>query len=254
MNDQVVPWLPPASPADVAAVLTELSTPWLADWLAGSASAQVGPATRSALRQLAWFGDETVQVGCEAAARTSLGQALCAGLGDESNPVDQQVFEQVAARACADLASRLGASSGGPREHASGPVAPALETCLTLAPADRSWTLALALAPGALNRLRQSAARSGKIPELGSMATALAKERCRLGLQFGATSLSAANLAQLEVGDVIAFTSKTDEALPVVIEGHRAGHGAARLAQGDEGLRVTMTAPVSMDALGGQRQ
>lgn len=250
MNDQVVPWLPPAGPADVAALLTELSASWLTEWLAGSQSAQAGPAIRSALRQLAWFGDEAVQVGCEAAAQVRLGQALCAGLGDESNPVDQQVLEHVAARACADLASRLGAGPASTEVQASGPVAPALDTCLTLAPADRSWTLALALAPGALNHLRKNAARSGKVPELGSMSAALAKEKCRLGLAFGAANLSAADLAQLEAGDVIAFTSKTDAALPVVIEGHRARQGAARLAQVEEGLRVTVTTPVSMDVLG----
>jgi flagellar motor switch/type III secretory pathway protein FliN len=253
MNDQSTPWLPPANPADVEALLTKFSASWLTDWFAGSRAAHAGPATRSALRQLAWFGDAEVQIGCESAAQARLGQVLCGGLGDGTNPVDTQVLAEVAARACTDLAGRLGAQNTGQEECAAGPVSPTLENCLALAPADRSWTLAIVLSQGALNRLRQRSARSGKVPDLGSMAKALAGEPCRLGLQFGVTSLSAAELAQLEVGDVIAFSSKTDAALPMVVEGHRAKQGAASLTQVDEGLLVTMTAPVSRDVQGVER-
>lgn len=249
MSQSAKPWLPSAASAELAALLAKVTSPWLARWLSGGAALQVTPATRSALRQLAWFGDTGAQVGCEVAARGRFGQALCAGLAEPDNPIDMQVAEQMVGAACTDLAITLGAAQDAAGQN-FGPIAPAFETCFLAGPDSREWSLAVALSAPTLARLRQGATRSGYRPELGSLAKALAPVQCRLGFHLGQAGINGSDLSSLEPGDVIAFDSRTDWALPMMVEGLRTKQGSARLSRLEAGLSVTIAAPVSLDAKG----
>ena len=250
MSKETRLWLPPASLADAEAAVGTIAEEWAGAWFAAAPALLVRQSQRSAMTGLAWRGLPDVRIGSDEAASALIGASVCAGQGDPQNPPDRTLLSEVGSEACDHLVALLdggdGDRSSSIRVADDGPDPD--ETCFRIAVVGATWSIGLALGADAMTQLRRRTSPGGPRPELGSLAAALANERCALAVHLGHARLSAGEVAALGKGDVILFNSRTTEPVPVIVAGEICESGSARI-EGDsdsDSLRAAIVTPISL--------
>lgn len=237
MSGAAQAWLPPPQDGDVERAAMALVVRWTAAWLAAPGDMRVKPHPGRADPDLRWAGSPGAAAGMAPAALARLGLALVAGEAEIADPADRAVLESLAGAALADLGARLGEAAG---EHSPGSAgSPATGNLVLRASCgSHDWAVFLSLGAPAQVALRRAAAGQGRSPVLGSLAEALAPEPVRIGCHLGSATLSAAELAGLGPGDLVAFDRRLADALPLVVAGERAGPATAQVVR--EGAEVVV--------------
>lgn len=250
MSLVVSPWLPPASRADLEALLRRVVERWLSDWIVGPVNIEVVTPARLEGEVGDWRGNSGRRLHIAEEDLIALGVAACEGRADRINPVDREfltgigneMLDELTVRFCAEAESTAvhGRSNAGPcRDGLDG-----AEHQFRITALADGWSLLIVLDESVIVRLRKSVAGSARAPALVPLSNALASESVRLGCHLGQTQITAAELATLAAGDVLVLDRRLDAPVPLTIEGKRSRTGKARVGAQATSIEVKLTEPI----------
>lgn len=232
-----MPWLPAPTSGEQEAAVCKIMTRWSGTWIASAPKLRCVALPRSAAGALRWHGPAIARVGITDDTEVSLGYAACAGRAERANPRDRDLLKQIGADMVRDLAQFM--------EDAIGPGLVArdddpADACFQMVAQDDAWSLALAVRPDALVRLRQAAAGRKRKSVFGKMSDSLTDLPIRLGCHLGAATLTADQVASLAVGDLIVLDNLLDAALPLLVARDRSAGGSAQIHADDGTIAMTI--------------
>jgi hypothetical protein len=237
-----IPWLPAAQPGEIADILDRAAARWLAEWFADPPRHRTEPVAGDAAA-IAWSGTAALAVGASALNAAALGNHIADRAGDLANPRDAELLTAVGNAAVLAFATHLHGMSG--TEHG---IAQNMDAApfgagsrYRMICAEGGWSIDMMLDDRTSIALRKHRAGRGDGPELVGLFEALADEDVALGCHLGKAALSAGELDQLAIGDLIVLDRRTDEALALTLHGEAASRGKATLAAQDDRVLLHIT-------------
>ncbi|MBY8825564.1 FliM/FliN family flagellar motor C-terminal domain-containing protein [Sphingomonas colocasiae] len=217
---------------------------WLSEWIVEPPVHHVEESACEG-RKFRWWGGPLFAIGISEQDRIALGKSVLGGEGDVSHERDRRIFEAVAISSLSALAETMRQAIGSESPALESTAPPTIGESRTyhLACPESSWAIELAITPGAAIALRKHRAGRRTVPELTTLGAALADVEVDLGCHLGGASLSAGQLDDLAVGDLIVLDGRLKDTLPLTLGGEITRHGRAEI--GVEGashhLRITET-------------
>jgi hypothetical protein len=240
-------WLPANTvpPPLVHGAVADMVDGWSSAWFGGEGLRAVGALARVAepraeLRKMQWHGCEAgVAIGIPAAGTAAIGAlvlALASRAVDRPR-ADIDLLEQVGGECLGDLKARVGAMLGlasgtvwriddEPRHRVGG------ARRIEIAGPSRSLALTLELGAERFARFVKAKLPVPPAPApIPAPDAALARLQVHLSAELGRCGITVAELAALAEGDVVILDRALDAALPLSIDGRRAGTGACMVVE-----------------------
>jgi hypothetical protein len=203
-----------------------------------------------------WHVAVDVRIGAQRAAELRLGSAACGGEGSVDHHGDQEIFENIAGRMLADLRDFLQVEIA----KSAAPYRSAAQSCteggelFVISTQPPAWAIGVSLSPEGTIALRRRATGRGVSSILSSRQVAVEAEIVALGCHLGDATLSTAEIAALEPGDLIVLTRKITEDLPIAVNGEVPVSGTARLQKFAGAAQVLVTQRVDLRKAGQVRE
>ncbi|HEU0065774.1 MAG TPA: FliM/FliN family flagellar motor C-terminal domain-containing protein [Sphingomonas sp.] len=213
-------WLPAGTPPPPALdrLIADSVAAWSRHWLAGEPlpAAAIAPIVPPAF---AWreAGDGLL-LGTLAMTPAVIGARMLDVTAQARSGADLALLEGLAERCLIDLRLRFAAAAGLGQDVAWHPATPdAAYTAIVGDP--HQPTLAIGLTPALFARMVRQLLPRCDAPPLGSARDALAATPIKVGAAIGACRLTVADLAALEVGDVLRLDRTVSAPVPIVVDG-----------------------------------
>lgn len=247
MSNAAKLWLPVPCPGEIESAIKRIFEAWLAEWLAEVPDISVARRSRVELRSLHWEGQGLARAGLSQEAQAILGLSVIGGGGAIDQADDRAILQHIGVALCADFAGFLDQLTGSSdrKPNKAGP--PASErTEFFLLTSSMGWGIAIEVDVATITQIRRRAAGSGHPSQLGTRTASYAAQSVPIGCHLGHASLTAKDIASLGVGDLIVLDRRTDEPLPITIDGIIPVNGSAQIMRDDNGTRVTLTERINL--------
>lgn len=235
-------WLPPEQPGEIPDLLRDLARRWLNEWIVEPTLPDVEEVACEG-RKFRWWGGRTFAIGASEQDRVALGRSVLGGEGDSSQGRDRQILEAVAVASLSALAETICRALGSDISAAecTAPSTVGGSRTYHLACPENGWAIEVMLTPEAAVGLRRHRAGRHAAPELATLGAALADVEIDLGCHLGGALLSAGQLDDLAVGDLIVLDARLNDSLPLTLHGAIARLGKAEISAkgGAHHLRIT---------------
>jgi flagellar motor switch/type III secretory pathway protein FliN len=250
MTIEPMAWLPPEQSGEVQTALRVLARHWLNEWIVEPPLYEVSEFACEG-RKFRWWGGQTFAIGASEQDRIALGRSVLGGEGDVSNGRDRDILETVSAAALLALAEavRLAVGTEAAAVERADPRIIGESHHYHLACTENGWAVEFAITGNAAIGLRRHQAGRHAAPELATFRAALADAEVQLGCHLGVATLSAGQLDDLAVGDLIVLDGRVKDALPITLHGAITRRGRAEIiADGATTLlRITETPEIAYE-------